>query len=132
RSRPLLPGNALRRDPYHRGPHSFPTRRSSDLFAFGHTAPHSEFDSIVERIRETFEPDRTAAADLLRIVLFSPLHEQCVGVALLAERLGRPVDQQSHLHDLPVRFSLHTPRRLRMINLSVTQRRRQERTLHLL
>jgi hypothetical protein len=71
---------------------------------FSHAAPDAELDPVVECIGETFEPDRTASADFLGVVLFSPLYEQRVRIALLTERPGRPVDQQSHLHDLPVRF----------------------------
>jgi hypothetical protein len=60
--------------------------------AFGHTAPHAELDSVVERIGATFQNHRAVPADDSGFALCGPPHEQFVWIGLAAPGLGDPGD----------------------------------------
>jgi hypothetical protein len=60
--------------------------------AFGHTAPHAELDSVVERIGATFQDHRAVPADDGGFALRGPPHEQFVWIGLAAPGLGDPGD----------------------------------------
>src|SRR5689334_1834796 len=51
-------------------------------FALRHAAPDPELDTVVEGIGKALVPNRAAAADPLRHVLFGALHEERVRVAI--------------------------------------------------
>lgn len=60
--------------------------------AFGHAAPHTELDLVVQGVGATFGNDGAVPADDSRLTLGSPTHEKLIGVCLPAARLRNPRD----------------------------------------
>ncbi|GAB04966.1 hypothetical protein M2359_000819 [Gordonia amarae] len=58
--------------------------------AFGHAAPDSEFDAIVEGVGSAFELDGAVSADGGGFALGCAADEQFVGVSAAASGLGNP------------------------------------------
>jgi hypothetical protein len=60
--------------------------------AFGHAAPHAEFDAVVERVGATFENYRTVTADDGGLALRCAAYEEFIRIGLTATSLGYPGD----------------------------------------
>ena len=60
--------------------------------AFGHAAPDTEFDTVVEGIGATFENHRTVTADDGGFALRCAAYEEFIGIGLTATGLGYPSD----------------------------------------
>jgi len=60
--------------------------------AFGHAAPDTEFDAVVEGIGATFENHRTVTADDGGFALRCAAYEEFIGIGLAASSLGYPGD----------------------------------------
>lgn len=61
-----------------------------------HSAPHAEFDAIVERIGQALGPHRTSGAHRLGPVLRCPLYEQFIRIGSAAGCLRTPVGYPAH------------------------------------
>ena len=59
---------------------------------FGHATPHTELDSVVERIGATFQDHRAVPADDGGFALRGTPHEQFIWIGLAAPGLGYPGD----------------------------------------
>src|SRR6202035_2208807 len=68
-----------------------PAAQQSAALAFGHSAPDTELNSVVERVRKALGADRAAPANELGAVLGSTLDEQLVRVRPLAGGACGPV-----------------------------------------
>ena len=60
--------------------------------AFGHAAPDTEFDAVVEGIGATFENHRTVTADDGGFALRCAANEEFIRIGLAASSLGHPRD----------------------------------------
>jgi hypothetical protein len=60
--------------------------------AFGHAAPDTEFDAIVERIGTAFQNHRTVTADDGGLALRRSAYEEFIRIGLTATSLGYPSD----------------------------------------
>src|SRR5215471_10132493 len=73
------------------GGHVGTAAKQGPALAFGHAAPDTELDPVVESVREALGTDDAATADQLGPVLRRPLNEQFVRVRFLARGAGGPV-----------------------------------------
>ncbi len=66
---------------------------------FGHPAPHTELDAVVQRIGTALGDDRAVATDDRRFPLRGAPHEQLVGIGRSTQRFRDPGDSRlvSHL-----------------------------------
>ena len=62
----------------------------SAALAFGHPAPDTELDAIVEGVGAAFEDHRAVTADDGGFALGGAAYEQLIGISLTAARLGYP------------------------------------------
>lgn len=60
--------------------------------AFGHPAPHTELDSVVQRISAAFGDHRTVPTDDSRLALCGTTYEQFIGVGAATTGLRNPGD----------------------------------------
>ena len=60
--------------------------------AFGHAAPDTEFDAVIECIGAAFEDHRAVAADDGGLALYGTADEELIGIGLPASSLGYPGD----------------------------------------
>ena len=60
--------------------------------AFGHAAPDTEFDAVVEGIRATLQNHRTVTADDGGFALRRAAYEEFIGIGLTTAGLGHPSD----------------------------------------
>ena len=64
----------------------------SAALAFGHAAPHAEFDAVIQRVGAAFEDHRTMPTDNGRLALGGAAYEELIGIGLAASGLGHPSD----------------------------------------
>jgi hypothetical protein len=60
--------------------------------AFGHTAPNTELNAIVERVGATFQNYRAMSANNCCLALGGAAYEEFIWIGLAATRLGYPRD----------------------------------------
>jgi hypothetical protein len=60
--------------------------------AFGHAAPDTEFDTVIEGVGATFEDHWTVPADDCGFALGGPAYEEFIWICLAASSLGYPGD----------------------------------------
>ena len=58
----------------------------------GHTAPHAEFDAVVQCIGAALGDHRTVPTDDGRLALGSAAYEELIGIGRPAQGLGDPGD----------------------------------------
>jgi hypothetical protein len=72
------------------GDHLWVLLEQGAALAFGHTAPDSEFDAVVEGVGAAFQYHRTMSTDHGRFALGGATDKQFVWISLAAAGLGYP------------------------------------------
>ena len=72
------------------GDHLWVLLEQSAALAFGHAAPHPEFDAVVEGVGAAFQDHRTVSTDHGRFALGGAPDKQFVWISLAAAGLGYP------------------------------------------
>ena len=62
----------------------------SAALTFGHAAPDTEFDAVIEGVGAAFKNHRAVPADHGRFALGGAPHKKFVGISLAAAGLGYP------------------------------------------
>src|SRR5215469_15697187 len=79
----------------------WPTAEQRTALPFGHTAPDTELDPVIESVSKALCPHLAAAADQLGPVLRRALDEKLVRVSSLARGTRSPV-RDPHVAQLPL------------------------------
>src|SRR5690348_12874080 len=72
------------------GGDSRPAPQQCSTLAFGHSSPHTEFNALVQGVRETLGPNTAAGTQCFGLVLRRALDEQVVGIGRPAQPLLTP------------------------------------------
>ena len=75
---------ALRSEELRPGHHLGVLLKERAALAFGHAAPHTEFDAVVQRVSAALQHYRTMSADHCSFALRGPPDEQLVGISRTA------------------------------------------------